>query len=213
MNEQILSDISEESKICEILKSKYNCRIIYNETYPYYLYCAMDISKILNLKTINTSLIKINSDDKKQISTKTNGGIQKITFLTYNGLVRIITKSRKKEAVALAKDLNINITCNMYINIECETISMIIKAFNGENMREQYKIDNYIIDLYFIDYKLAVECDENHHNYFIEKDSLRENEIKEKLNCKFIRYKPFDKNFDIFIIINKIYNSIKVSQD
>ena len=31
--------------------------------------------------------------------------------------------------------------------------------------KKQYKCNNYRIDLYFIDYKLAIECDELQHNH------------------------------------------------
>lgn len=30
-----------------------------------------------------------------------------------------------------------------------------------------------------------------------------------KLDCKFIRYNPYDKHFDIFILINKIFQNMK----
>ena len=48
-----------------------------------------------------------------------------------------------------------------------------------------------VIDLYFPKYKLAVECDENNHqNYEILGEKLRELYIKEKLKCSFIRFNP-----------------------
>jgi len=74
-------------------------------------------------------------------------------------------------------------------------------------MIPQDKLTHYYrIDLYFPDYKLAIECDENHTN--IDADIKRENDIKDKLNCTFIRYKPYDKKFNIFLLINEIYKFI-----
>ena len=46
----------------------------------------------------------------------------------------------------------------------------------------------YRIDIYLLDYNIAIEYDENNHKYYTyEKQELREENIKEKLNCKFIR--------------------------
>ena len=39
-----------------------------------------------------------------------------------------------------------------------------ISSFEGENMQTQYYVLGYRIDLYFHDYKLAIEIDENGHN-------------------------------------------------
>ena len=36
-------------------------------------------------------------------------------------------------------------------------------AFEGENMKTQYSVLEYRIDLYFHDYKLALEVDEKGH--------------------------------------------------
>ena len=100
-----------------------------------------------------------------------------------------------------------------YSKIEQETLYNIKNAFTNEIMIEQYKVGDYLIDLYFPEYKLCLECDEYQHNLKnnIEKDIIREKFIKDKLeNCIFIRYKPYDKDYDIFNIINKIYKHIIV---
>ena len=69
----------------------------------------------------------------------------------------------------------------------------------------QYYIDGYKIDLYFPDYNLAIEVDEFNHK---DRDKLYENKreeyIKEKLGCKFIRFNPDEKNFNIGNIISNI---------
>ena len=40
----------------------------------------------------------------------------------------------------------------------------IISSFERENMQTQYKVLGYRIDLYFHEYKLAIEIDENEHS-------------------------------------------------
>lgn len=76
--------------------------------------------------------------------------------------------------------------------------------------KSQYSVDKYRIDLYFIDYKLAIECDENRHNSKKENDEIRQNYIESKLNCKFIRYNPEEKDFNIFKVIGEIYEHLKL---
>jgi len=57
----------------------------------------------------------------------------------------------------------------------------------GFKIIPQYEIGGYFIDGYFPFLKLAIEVDEPIHQYQIEKDIEREEYIKEKLNCTFIR--------------------------
>jgi very-short-patch-repair endonuclease len=75
----------------------------------------------------------------------------------------------------------------------------------------QYKINNYLLDLYFPKYKLIIECDESKHQRIQNKlnDENRENQIKSLIkDYTFIRYNPEEKDFNIFTIINKIFNYI-----
>ena len=100
---------------------------------------------------------------------------------------------------------------NIYPCIEVDTIKCIIETFNGESMIKQYRVKNFLVDLYFDKHKIAIECDEDHKN--IEKDNLREDIIKKELDCIFIRYKPYSKDFNIFSILNKIYKNINRIKD
>ena len=43
---------------------------------------------------------------------------------------------------------------------ESSVLKSIIDTFQGENMEPQYSVLGYRIDLYFHDYKLAIEVDE-----------------------------------------------------
>jgi very-short-patch-repair endonuclease len=60
-----------------------------------------------------------------------------------------------------------------------------MKVFNGEKMITQYKVIGYRIDLYFLDYKLAIECDENSHNdRNPDEETIGQNAITKKLKCE-----------------------------
>ena len=47
---------------------------------------------------------------------------------------------------------------------ELLVLTKIMSSFEGENMQTQYNVLGYKIDLYFHDYKLAIEIDENGHS-------------------------------------------------
>jgi len=51
----------------------------------------------------------------------------------------------------------------------------------------QYPVDQYYIDGYFPDLKIAVEIDEPYHERQKEEDSIRETHIKSELDCEFFR--------------------------
>ena len=163
----------------------YECKIIIDEEKEP-VYCASDIGKILKLKNIRTSLL--NNYDKVNIKRDTNGGKQSICFITYSGLYRLLSKSRK--GIDFSNKLNIDITSKIYTCIEADTIKCIIQSFENEEMIHQYKITPYIVDLYFPKYKLIIECDETHHRSHIKNDKERENYIKDIIDVTFIRYDP-----------------------
>lgn len=59
--------------------------------------------------------------------------------------------------------------------------------------------------VYFPDYNLAIEVDEfNHIDRNKVDDMIREKHITQKLGCKFIRFNPDEKNFNIGDIISNI---------
>jgi very-short-patch-repair endonuclease len=75
-------------------------------------------------------------------------------------------------------------------------------------IKRQYQFDKYYVDLYFLKYKLVVECDENGHkdrDYNYEKD--REKYITVMGNT-FIRFNPNNKLFDLSDVLNEINKHI-----
>ena len=65
----------------------------------------------------------------------------------------------------------------------------IISSFEGENKQTQY--NDYRIDLYFHDYKFAIEIDENRQSDInIDYQIKRQKAIEQELNFKFIKTDP-----------------------
>lgn len=199
----------EEIQIANSLECVYKLRIIKSVNAPYTFYCCCDIGKILKIKQISSSFRYFNDSEKKIIRHETTSGIQDILFITIYGLIKFLSKSRKPESINFSKILNINLHQHKFTCIESDTINQIMKVFGDENIILQYPVDKYKIDLYFLDYKIAIECDEKYHNLQLEDDEIRQNKIIELLDCEFIRYSPEDCNYDIFLVINKIFKIIK----
>jgi very-short-patch-repair endonuclease len=194
------------------LQEKYKCLIIKNNTQI--LFRASDIGKITGQKNIRNNLMTFSDDEKTILKMDTNGGKQNVLFLTEKGLCKIFMTCRKSNVINIASDFGINILRKTFCCIETDILNHIIEVFQDEEMIEQYSVLKYRIDLYFPKYKLAIECDENHHNGIQQtnEDKLREEEIIKELNCTFIRFKPYDKKFNIFSVIRDIYSFIKKNQ-
>ena len=91
-------------------------------------------------------------------------------------------------------------------------LKKIKSSFKGENMQTQYNVLSYRIELYFHDYKLAIEIDENGHNdRNIDYEVKRQKAIEQELGCKFIRIDPDKEDFHILRTNNEIFRHIKQS--
>ena len=80
-------------------------------------------------------------------------------------LVPIIMQSRLSDSktIKFRTDLGFN-QINLILEKEQSVIKSIIDAFKGEDIQIQYTVLEYRIDLYFYEYKLAIEIDELDHN-------------------------------------------------
>ena len=73
--------------------------------------------------------------------------------------LKIIMDCKTDESCNLKK--NLGFTLHDVINTKEQTIK---DTFEGEHMQTQYTVIVYMIDLYFHEYKLAIEVDELGHN-------------------------------------------------
>ena len=79
-------------------------------------------------------------------------------------------------------------------------------------MQTRYKVLGYEIDLYFHDFKLAVEIDEkDHQDRDISREIERQTALEKELGSKFIRINPDKENVNIFNAQNEILRHIKES--
>ena len=207
-----MTSFEEESEKARIMHDNYHCNVIVNKEKPYALFRASDVSNLLDMSNIRGIILYYDKNEKTSVKMKTRSGMQNVTFLTWEGLQKLILKSRKPLSIEFSKLLNIDKKTKFYSCIETDVLCCLQKAFSANIMIPQYKVGNYYIDLYFPEYLLAVECDEKHHdNEKQQQDDLtRSCFIAKELRCRFIRFKPFDENFDIFSLINDIYIHLSI---
>ena len=133
-------------------------------------------------------------------------------LINQRGLQCLIQYGRKHSKELLEwYETNFQVKCNVIkrLSKEEEYIKYILESFDGEYMIRQFPVNNYRVDLYFPEYRLAIECDENGHSDRDQtSEETREMCIEDELKCSFIRFNPDDNQFNIFQIINKIYNYI-----
>ena len=142
-------------------------------------------------------------------SIKKYGGQNKIDYLLTEEAFELIKNSYNLRNRYIV-NVNDNVKqINLCMCIENQTIGFIENSFKDIfNMKRQFKIGKYNVDLYFIDYKLVVECDEfNHDDRDPIKEKIREEYIL-SLGNKIIRYNPNEKNFDLSNVLRKINSNV-----
>ena len=132
-----------------------------------------------------------------------------IKFLHIDLALKIIMDCRTDKSCSLKKNLGFKL--HDVIDTKEQTIINSIKsAFEGENIQTQYRVLGYRIDLYFHEYKLAIEVDElGHADRNINNEIERQKALEKEINCVFIRINPHEKDFNIFKEISKIHKHIK----
>jgi very-short-patch-repair endonuclease len=202
-----------------IFKNKQITRWFINDKFYYH---GSEVGDVLDIKRIRSSVMNFNGDDIVSMEDKKRYGIviykihrnrkaidNRKIVLTEKGLKRFLCASRSPESIELAKFLGINTYENKFAPVETSTVSFILSAFAGQNMITQYQVDQYRIDLYFPDHKLAIECDEHAHTHRDQNyESARESYITQELKCKFVRYNPNAHDFNLAAVINEIFKHI-----
>ena len=99
---------------------------------------------------------------------------------------------------------------NKVMTLEKSTIGFLYNCFKSKfKVEKQYEVLDFYVDLYFLDHKIVVECDEfGHKTYNKDNEIEREYLIKKELECTFVRFNPNDKDFNLSDIISKLLELI-----
>jgi very-short-patch-repair endonuclease len=102
--------------------------------------------------------------------------MQTTLFIKKDGLLKILRKSRSPHVPVLATIVGLDVYHHDSIQLSSEASSLhfLIKAFEGYNIELQYVVAPYRIDMYFVDFQVAVECDEKSHMYRLQLDHERQ---------------------------------------
>lgn len=198
--------------------ANYTLRIVGNHENPYF--CGKDLGNILRYKNYRKAsgdhvnindkfkLSYICKEEKINYSTYTHNELNTI-YINKKGLITLLAETRKNINPLFLQFIKENF--NIIFNItkrytkEQETINDICRVFKHLQHITQYKVDTYFIDLYFPEFNIAIECDENGHKDRSQKrEGERETYITDKLKCKFYRFNPDDKNFHILDVIHDL---------
>lgn len=121
----------------------------------------------------------------------------------------LLSASRSSNKRQIAKILEIDVYDICVIDKENTCLNYIRDIFNGIEMIPQYTCGSYKIDMFIPKYSIAIECDEFNHKYRdTNYEKIREEYIKNALNCTFVRFNPDQINFDIKKVCNVIMNCI-----
>ena len=131
-------------------------------------------------------------------------------FVNEDILIPIKMQSRLSDSktIKFRTDLGFN-QINLILKKEQSVIESIRDTFKGEDIRIQYTVLGYRIDLYFYEHKLAIEIDElGHNDRNTDYEIKRQREIEKELNCVFIRTNPDAADFNTNRLKNQIYKHI-----
>jgi very-short-patch-repair endonuclease len=210
--------VSEKDELNDLTVYHYDVRHEFSEEY----FVGYEIASLLGYT--NTTKVILNNVSKcNQIVFKDFPG-EKIPELQHNtilisrdGAVEILIKTRKRispDVLHILKRFGIDTTNRKCLTKEQQTLSALTNTFKTEKFEDQFKIGRYYLDLYFTDYKIVVECDENGHSDRKPGDEReRMDYVNEKLeitDLNWIRYNPDDNDFDISKVMGQIYIKINL---
>jgi very-short-patch-repair endonuclease len=181
-----------------------------------------EITTLLGYKDQNQTIRKIVSKCN-QLTFREYPGVKRppldprTILITRDGACEILLKTRKlisPDVVHLLKKFGIETTNKKCLTKEQQSLSEISTIYKIESHEFQYPIGPYILDMYFPEYKIVVECDEgNHASYNPEKEAERIRYINAYLGIDdnhWVRFNPDEENYDIGKTVGQIYMKINM---
>jgi very-short-patch-repair endonuclease len=185
-------------------------------------FVGYEIASLLGYKNTRDVIIK-NVSKCNRLEFRDYPGVKepeldpRTILITRDGAIEILIKTRKRispDVLYILKRFGIDTTNRKCLTKEQQTLSALTNSFKTEKFEDQFKVGRYYLDLYFPEYKIVVECDENGH---ADRKPCNERErmdyVNEKLGLtddNWIRYNPDAEDFDISKVIGKIYTRINL---
>ena len=190
-----------------------------NNGYCFEYFVGFEITALLGYKNTNAALTSVSKQNKLEFrdypGVKKPKQDPKTILITRDGAIEILIKTRKRltpDVLHILKTFHIETTNRKCLTKEQQTLSPIVNVFKTEKYEDQYKIGKYFLDLFFTDYKIVIECDENGH---ADRKPWKERERMDYVNKTleitddhWIRYNPDENGFDVSKVTGQIYRKI-----
>jgi transposase-like protein/very-short-patch-repair endonuclease len=188
--------------------------------YYFEYFVGFEVASLIGYKN-TTQVIQKNVSKSNQLIFNDYPGVKepklepKTILITRDGAIEILIKTRKRispDVLYILKKFNIDTTNRKCLTKEQQTLTSIANTFKTEKFEDQYKIGKYYLDLYFPEYKIVVECDENGHaDRKPENERERMDFVNKKLDIddsNWIRFNPDEHDFDMSKVIGRVYRKI-----
>lgn len=195
-----------------------------NNGYCFEYFVGFEITALLGYKKTNSALINVSKQNKLEF--RDYPGVKKpkldpqTILITRDGAIEILIKTRKRlspDVLHILKEFHIDTTNRKCLTKEQQSLSAITQVFKTEKFEDQFKIGKYYLDLYFKDYKIVIECDENgHSDRKPHKERERMDFVNENLgitDSNWLRYNPDELGFDVLTVIGQIYRKMDEIKD
>ena len=125
-------------------------------------------------------------------------------------LIPILMQSRLSGSKTIKCRFDVGFSqINLILKKEQSVIESIRDTVKWEDIKIQYSVLSYEIDLYFYEHKLEMQVDElGHNDRNTDYESKRQREIENELNCIFTRTNPDVVDFNINELNNQIFKHI-----
>jgi len=189
-----------------------NCVVVREERW----YRAKDVAIALGYKDTKQAVRKnVIIDNKRRLNelksqAKLDCNDANTIYINEAGLRSLIIKSQLPTALDLATQLGISVETR-YVRKETEIVGFIQDVLTQMMVPFEFQknVNNFRIDLYLPDQKLAIEIDEhNHADRDPSYEKEREMYIKAQLGCKFLRINPDSEGFKLSTCIGRIMKEI-----
>ena len=190
-----------------------------NNGYCFEYFVGYEITALLGYKKTTSALTSVSKQNKLEFrdypGVKKPKQDPKTILITRDGAIEILIKTRKRispDVLHILKEFHIETTNRKCLTREQQSLSAITDVFKTENFEDQYKVGKYYLDLYFKDYKIVIECDEEGH---ADRKPHKERERMDYVNktleitdANWIRYNPDENGFDVLKVIGQIYRKM-----
>jgi len=210
----IVSDTDDEERELTTYSYMSGCYIYFE------YFVGYEIAALLGYKDTNQA-VRNNVSKSNQLVFNDFPGVKlpkqepKTILISREGAIELLIKTRKRlsnDVYYLFKKFGIETTNKKCLTKEQQTLSHIANVFKTEKFQDQFKVGSYYLDMYFIDHKIVLECDENGHSDRKPGDERdRMDFVNFELNINdthWIRYNPDEYDFDIMKVIGIVHRKI-----